>query len=49
MISLFVCLMDGFGLMDDCVDWRKDGFVIRWLVVWMDGGMVGLVIGWMND
>jgi len=26
-----------FGLMGDCADGRKDGFVIRWVGGWMDG------------
>ena len=36
-MMLVGCWMDGFGLMDDCVDGRKDGFVIRWVGGWMDG------------
>jgi len=37
--------MDDFGFIDDCFDGRNAGFVIRWLGVWIDGGMIGWVIG----
>ena len=38
-----------FGLMGDCVDRRKNGFVIRLVCGWIDGEIVGCVIGWMSD
>jgi hypothetical protein len=35
--------------MSDCFDGRSDEVFIRWVGVWMDGGMFGWVFGWMSD
>ena len=38
-----------FGLMSDCVNGRRDGFVIRLVGGWTDGEIFGGAIGWMSD